>query len=438
MTRWWRDLWAFAAALALGAAIVLRWRRGQVAMVSGAAAPAIRLLALVIVFVQGCADRLRGGEQAGEQAGAGDGGQGAGSGGQVPSDTAQETGTNEQVPKDMVEGPARDDGFPLASEAALERCLALQIDRGWGVSGYKRTTRLLAVVPAGAGQQDPAWDDVLRQSEVLRDEGIEAGSADAFIARLRAHVEARRAGRAQTAAELLALLGAAEALPVYDAWLAGYVWRMSAGAAGPRAELMARIERHLRVHHALLKGQVETGPVEFTAWRSKAAPPAGWRGGLVVPRGLLAAARAAYPQADAGTWETAGTLVLEVIRADGLALVRRGQRVALTPGQVVTLRRLDLLEARGPALLRHAALGELSFGAGASASAWDVGERLGAAGVARVQAQVDAALAGDAAALRWLEGVLPAAHAAIRRAVAQRPDAPGAPGLRTALALFEE
>ncbi|MFZ6183595.1 hypothetical protein [Nannocystis pusilla] len=63
MRRWWLDLGSFAVALALAAAVVLRWRRGQVALLSSAAAPAIRLLALLIVFVQGCADRLRGREE---------------------------------------------------------------------------------------------------------------------------------------------------------------------------------------------------------------------------------------------------------------------------------------------------------------------------------------------------------------------------------------
>ncbi len=449
MTRWWRDLWAFAAALGLAAALVLRWRRGEVAMLSGAAAPAIRLLALMLVFLQACADRLRGGDPgagqggeagagAGSEAGAGGSAQAAGSGGQVVTDTSQGTGASAQVPKDMVEGPARDPAFPLASQEELDRCMGLLVDRGWGVSGYKGFTRQLAVLPAAAGPQDAAWDPLLQQLEAVRADGVEPARAEAFVARWKAHVEARRAGRAETTAELVGLLGVAEALPVYDGWLGGYVWRRAAAASGAKAELMARVERHLRVHHALLKGQVETGAVEFTAWRSKAAPPQGWRGGLKVPPGLLAAARAAYPTTDAATWDAQATLTLTVVRGDGLALVRRGERVALTSGQAVRLRRLDLLEARGPAVLRHADLGELSLGAGATLSAWDVGDRLGPEARARVQAQIEAALGGDRDALLWLEGALPAVHPAIRRALEQRPDATGAPGLRTALVLFDE
>lgn len=454
MSRWWRDLWAFAAALALALAVVLRWRRGQVVMVSGAAAPAIRLLALVIVFVQGCADRLRGREEPGGQ------GAQAGPNGQVPGDTAQETGANGQVsggvsqqtgpggqvPEDTAAqaggdglGPAPADAFPLASEAELTTHFRLLADRGWDASAYKAMTRRLATVAEGAGAQDPGWDELLRLIEGIRGE-LAGPAGEAFVGRWRAHVEARRQGKAEGAAALLGLLDAAEALPVYDAWLAGYVWRQSAGQAATgaqRAELLARIERHLRVQHALLKGQVETGPVEFTAWRSKAAPPRGWSG-LVVPPGLLAAAREAYPGCDAGTWATAGTLALTVVRGDGLTLVRRGQRVALAPGQAVVLRRLDLLEARGPALVRHVTLGDMSLGAGAIVTAWDIGERLDAGGRALVQAKIAAALAGDADALRGLEAVLPAAHAEIRRAVARRADAPGAAGLRMALALFDE
>lgn len=438
MSRGWRDLWAFAAALALALTVVLRWRRGQVVMVSGAAAPAIRLLALVIVFVQGCADRLRGREEPGGQGEAPQ----AGPNGQVPGDTAQETGSSGQVPEDTADGlgPAPGDAFPLTSEAELTTHFRLLADRGWEGSAYKAMTRRLAAVAEGAGAQDPAWDELLKGIEAIGTELAGQGPREAFVGRWRAHVEARRQGKAEGAAALLGLLDAAEALPVYDAWLAGYVWRQAAGQAATgaqRAELLARIERHLRVHHALLKGQVETGPVEFTAWRSKAAPPRGWSG-LVVPPGLLAAARAAYPGCDAGTWDTAGTLALTAARGDGLALVRRGQRIALAPGQAVVLRRLDLLEARGPAVVRHVTLGDMSLGAGAIATAWDIGERLDAGGRALVQAKIAAALAGEAQALRELEAVLPAAHAEIRRAVARRADAPGAAGLRMALALFDE
>src|SRR5690606_30997727 len=186
-----------------------------------------------------------------------------------------------------------------------------------------------------------------------------APAGEAFAAGWRAHLESRKLGQRDTLEALQGLLLAAEALPLYDAWLAAYVWRRAAplsASATVRARLLAQIERHLRVSHALLKGQLDTGPVEFSAWRSKAAPPKGWSG-LMVPRGLAEAAGQAFPGADAGTWETAGALVLEV-RSIGVTLLRRGLATTLKPGQQLRLRRLDVLEARGPTTLHHAELGD--------------------------------------------------------------------------------
>lgn len=332
------------------------------------------------------------------------------------------------------------DAFPLTSDAELGTCFRALTDRGELTSAYKRFTRLLAPVAEGTGPKDPVWDELLSAADGLRYtvRGEEPGQV--FAQAFRAHVEGRRDGRAPTLAELRGLLDVAEALPIFDAWLAGYVWRRAApvgGATAERAELLARVERHLRVHHALLRGQASEGQVEFTAWRSKAAAPRGWSG-VSVPLGLLKAAREAYTTADAGTWETAGTLALTVVRAEGLTLIRRGQAVPLADGEALVLRRLDLLQARGPAALRHAVLGDLSIGAGGTMSAWDAGERLAPAGKAKVQAEVTAALSGDAAALRRIEAILPAAHAEVRRAVAAKPGAKGAAGLRMALALFDE
>jgi hypothetical protein len=431
MRRWFAELWAFVAVLGLAAAIVGRWRRGQVVLLSGAAAPAIRLLALLIVFVQACTGRLRGAE---------DGkGAGAEAGGSQQPPAGQEDEPAEQPAAPVVAGPALDPTFPISEEQQLNTWARTQHDRGWEASHYKRMTRQLATVSEGTGPNDPVWNELATAVDRLKYDVGDPSASAAWVAAWQGHLAARQAGRLSGAAELLALLDAAEALPLYDGWLAAYVWRRAAPAAmsaTERTQLLARLERHARVVHALVKAQIEAGPVEFTAWRSKAAPPREWKS-VRVPGGLLSAAGKMYPTIDAGTWETAATLPLTVARGE-VELIRRGVSTRVPAGSAVTLRRLDVLRAGGPATLRHADLGDMSLGAGATLTAWDAGERLDAAGKAKVRASVEAALAGDEAALKRLEAILPAAHATIREAVAGKPEAKGAAGLRMLLALFDE
>jgi hypothetical protein len=433
MRRWFAELWAFVAVLGLAAAIVGRWRRGQVVLLSGAAAPAIRLLALLIVFVQACTGRLRGADE-GKQDGAG-----AGAGGSQQPQAGQDAEPAEQPAAAAVAGPALDPTFPIADEQQLHTWARIGHDRGWNASNYKRMTRRLATVAEGTGPNDPVWNELAPAVDGLRSDLGVSPAAEAWVAAWKGHLAARQAGRLSGAAELLGLLDAAEAVPVYDGWLAAYVWRRAAPAAmsaTERGQLLARIERHARVVHALVKAQIEAGPVEFSAWRSKAAPPREWKS-IRVPDGLLGAATKIYATIDAGTWETAATLPLTVARGE-VELIRRGEPTRAPAGSAVTLRRLDVLRASGPATLRHPELGDMSLGAGATLTAWDAGERLDAAGKAKVRATVEAALAGDEAALKRLEAILPAAHAAIREAVAGKPEAKGAAGLRMLLALFDE
>ncbi len=187
---------------------------------------------------------------------------------------------------------------------------------------------------------------------------------------------------------------------------------------------------------AIAAGEASTGPIEFSAWRSKAGPPPGWSG-LRVPKGLAAAAREAFKQGvDAGTWESGATLALRVTQGEAL-LLRRGGEGRVAVGGWLRLRRLDVVRAPAGARLGHASLGELTLPAGAELTAWNAGEFLTATARAQLQARVDAALAGEAAALTELEGLLPLAHPAIRAAVAGRPEAPGAAGLRLLLAQWQ-
>lgn len=466
MIRVWRDLWGILVALGVTVTVVIRWRRGEIAVVPHAAAPTIRLVAVLLVFLQGCADRLRGREEPGpgagqtppgsnsgsNDAGTNDAGQPPGGGSDQPppgggSESAGQTppgggaagagasGAGAQQPPP----PAVDDALPIRSESEAITFFQLQRDRGDSVSGFKRLARLLAPLADGTGPDAPVWDQALMAADDLRHVTRSTERGEAFRDAFRAHIEARRRG-AEDPEGLLRLLDAAEALPVFDAWLAAYVWRRAAPLplAAPRREaLLARVERHVRVHLALLKGQTVTGPVEFHAWRSKAGPPMGWSG-ISLPDGFVAAAQRAYATGDAGTWDSAGTIALRVEQAQGLSLVRRGKATPLAAGQSLVLRRLDLLRAEGPALLRHAELGDMSLGAGAIVTAWDLGDRLAPAGRELARAWAAKALAGDAQALARIEAALPALHAEVRRVLAEKPDAKGAAGLRMALALFDE
>ncbi|MCY1063092.1 hypothetical protein [Nannocystis sp. SCPEA4] len=94
----------------------------------------------------------------------------------------------------------------------------------------------------------------------------------------------------------------------------------------------------------------------------------------------------------------------------------------------MTLRRLDVLSAERPATLRHDDVGDMSLGAGAVVTAWDVGPRFAAPGREMVRERVAAARGGDAKALKELAAILPAAHAEIRRAVAEQAQAVGLRG----------
>lgn len=244
-------------------------------------------------------------------------------------------------------------------------------------------------------------------------------------------------GEAETATTLRALLGAAEAVPLYDAWLAGFVWLHARTIKPAPVDLYARVERHLRVANAVVLGQATTGRIEFSAWRSKAGPPPGWREARV-PKGLASAARREFAGgADAGAWETEAVLPLKV-GPGSVVLIRRASETNIATGQRVRLRRLDVIRSAEGATLEHPTLGALVLPRGAELTAWNAGEFLDADARAKLQAIVDAALGGDAGELARLEAMLPAAHAAIRAAVAAKPDAPGAAGLRTVLVSFDE
>jgi hypothetical protein len=425
--------WAAAAWVAF--TVVVRIARGEVVLLSSHAAPVVRLVAVIVVFLLGCAERLRPEEQRPEGAG-----RAAGSG--SPGDEQGSPGDEQGAPGDEQGAPAatvhvRAQGGEAQPLTTVEPTDAVVQEFPPRLTDAALTTMYDWIGPRGLWRRvvDPhAAEDMPRSAPI----GARGPAAEELAAQVRAHQERRKKGEAETAATLTALLSAAEAVPLYDAWLAGFVWLQARGLRPAPTDLLARVERHLRVTHALVLAQAVTGRVEFSAWRSKAAPPAGWRGASLVPPGLAAAARRAFDGgADAAQFESTAVLALSVTQG-AVTLVRRAGATTLTAGTAVRLRRLDVLRAPAGATLRHAQLGPLVLPAGAEVTAWNVGEFVGAEGRAYVGALIDAALAGDPVALTGLEAVLPAAHAAIREATRARPDAPGAASLRTLLTAFDE
>lgn len=382
-------VWASAAIVALG--LLRRIFRGEVVVLSSHAAPVIRLLAIALVFVAGCVEKLR---------------------------PAVASGPDSE---DMSQGTVTQSAAPVVAPA--QRFPAELDDAGLTAAYAAYPPRTLASQFMDESLGGPRSGD--------------GGRIPELAAEIVAHRERAAAGQPETAATLTALLDAAERVHVYDAWLPAHLWQHARALVPAPSALFARLERHLRICHALVVGQTVTGPLEFSAWRSKAGPPRGWTG-VTVPPGLAAAARDSFEDGvDAGTWDSEAALELTVVRGQP-RLLRRDGAAIVAVGAALRLRRLDVVRADAAVVLRHASLGELTLPAGGELTAWNVGDRLGSVARARVQVQVEQALAGDESALTALESILPAAHAAIRVGVAAKPNAPGAAGLRMLLTGFDE
>ncbi|RTL04498.1 MAG: hypothetical protein EKK62_16225 [Acidimicrobiia bacterium] len=371
-----RRLAAGMTALWVALTLLRRMWRGEVVVLSQHGAPVVRLLAIALVFLASCVEKVRAVAQ--------------------PQPQAQQPGEQPAAPEPVV---AVEQGFPVnLDDATLQRVY------NW-IAPRELHLHLRCEALAEGGPSDPL-PPLGRADEAMHRRAAELQ---------RAIEDHRRPG--VTAVELLALLDAAEAVGVYDEWLAGHLWRHARTLRPAPILLLARIERHLRIVHALVLAQASVGPLEFSAWRSKAGPPPGWTG-LTVPAGLVAAAREAFAGgADAGTWASEATLELTVVSGD-VTLIQRASETWILVGGALRLRRLDVVRASTATVLRHPALGELRLPAGVELTAWNVAQFLGAEGRAWVQARVRAALDGESRAVTELEAVLPAAHEAIRATLA--------------------
>lgn len=214
-------------------------------------------------------------------------------------------------------------------------------------------------------------------------------------------------------------------------------------------DLYRDADRRAVEHEAVIAALAEVGPPVFRPWMSKAAPPPGWRDTPSAPPGFRAALDKALQTASAGTWDSEATLPLELVSGASAhhqapldarpALIRYGQPVPLSDGARLTLRRLDIVRAgERPLVARHPLLGEITVPAGGALTAWNLPRHLSPAGKGVVAELVAAAGACDRRAQASLMRVLPAAHEAIREALATPGTTPGQPALRLILALFDE
>lgn len=238
----------------------------------------------------------------------------------------------------------------------------------------------------------------------------------------------------QPAATLLAALDQAERANVWDPWLLRQLWtRSGAGTAEELGTLYARLETHARLFDALTLGIAEVKAVRFETWRSKAqiAPR---QGALVDSPELLAAAKKHFARIDSGTWRSEAMITLHL--PEGSTLVRDGRKLAVS-GEL-EFGRFDVLELpkggefelgsiRYPLRPSQGAVTSRGLPVGRSFRDPSIPNRM-----------IDLALGGDEAAARAIEQALPAVQVNLRRRLAADPEAPGAPLMRTWLALFDQ
>lgn len=243
--------------------------------------------------------------------------------------------------------------------------------------------------------------------------------------------------------ELLAALDEVEKVAIVDAWVVALLWNRLGDIPEPktmparllRRKLLHRLTTHARLATALVRARAEVSRIEFAPWRSKAAPPPGYRRGPSSLEIAVAVGRH-YKRADPGTWTSSAVSEVRVRRGkSGLDLIRGGQAVKLHAR--FTLGRLDLLETTKEVVLQTS-VGPVTLPAGRQLSAWQLPTLVAGDTQKNVDALILSALAGDEQALTTLSEVLPFAHLSLRRAVQKSPEAKGAPGLRMLLALFDD
>jgi hypothetical protein len=309
-----------------------------------------------------------------------------------------------------------DDAFPSTLLQATNAHWVLERDPNW-----RWLLDRLRDVEARTAQ----WSAIEEAANTM----TERRSNPALAEVMRAYAKNRTAGTPETFRELVGLLNAIEAVPGYSPPLAAFIWRRARAlpadlAPDERALLYARLHLHMRIADALLQAQAQTAPVEYTAWRSKAAPPPGWTPTATVPAELSTKAKEAFDKHGEIPWDR--VTVKLAVRGDAAntTLVREGRKREYGVGTVITMQRLDVLHIETPTRLEGGEGLEIALAEGDVVTLDSLASRLDAAQRSKLEALVEQA-AKDPAAEARVEAILPWVHE-ILRDVAKRPEHPTA------------
>jgi len=378
--------------------------RGRVA--SPRAATAVRLAALGLAFLDGCVRQVR----------------------HQPMHGSRDVEQQEVPPTADTVIAGFVDEFPAPLLESTNPHWVLERDSSW-----RWLLDRLRDVESGIA----TWQVVADAAKTMAERRTSTSLAEALGAYSRARID----GTPETFAELVGLLNAIEAVPGYSTAFAAFVWRRARAlptdaAPDERALLYARLYLHLRVADALLQGQAATAPVEYTAWRSKAAPPPGWTPTATVPAGLATKAKAAFDAHPEIPWDRIGARLVVTGDAANTTLVRDGRRRSYSFGNVLTLRRLDVLHIETPTRLVGGDGLEIALAPGEVITIDRLAARLDPATRRELEALVERAATNPAAEAR-VEANLPWVHEILREVV-KHPEHPTAGKATLWLVTFDE
>jgi len=421
-----RSWWFWTAAGLLAVVLLWRLRRGERVVAGRWSRRTARLAAVLIVaFGGGCQESEA-----------------------SPPPDATPSGLPQPTPRAPLTETVRTTLAPISLFDGVDARDAVRrtLSHRYGQSPWRRFVRAVVGLEATPGDHSTELKALSEPApHALRERWVEPMST-----LVRAHLTA---GGSPTLSELTTALRAAERDWIRDGWLVGLVFRASSElAARPTpsttdaralAGLYAELERHARVVHAIERTTFEAGPVRFRPWMSKAMRPGGDRAEVEVPDDFAKLLRRELKTADAGAWAREVRWLVEVAAdaPEGATLHRGGQTVPLKSGDVVALRRLDLITvpeaAERPLVLDRPGLGHARLAPGATLTAWNAHRTLDERARDRIEGWVNSASkSGDQAALEHLQRELYVAHHAI--SAARGTATKGKPGLDMLWAMFSQ
>lgn len=203
-------------------------------------------------------------------------------------------------------------------------------------------------------------------------------------------------------------------------------------------EAATRLHRAARIHDAMVAASFGVQPYNERAWMSKAGPRR--EDELAEARAvgaILGALPYEYARSAGGLWVREGRARITLVSGAGVRMVQGGETAEVPPGSVIDFHRLGALRTADPAVAEHEWIGRIAIPGDSLLFVFDLPGLLDEATGARVLETVEAALAGDEGAAARIERSLPFSHRALRQALANAPDAPGAPVLRLMASLFD-